>query len=87
MEARSSSNTLVERVKSWWSLDLIEGSDVYTLDLQRKKKDVCIYEHIHDVIVIYCASKSILFKVNNKRVEYRIQSTGMFPPFNIKVKV
>lgn len=51
---RASSNTLVEQVKRRWSSDLIEGSNIYTLDLQRKKspisQGVYLFEHIYGVI-------------------------------------
>lgn len=61
VQAGSSSNTQVEQIKSWRSLDLIEGSNIYTLDLQgRKQMKMCIY--FTWVIILDCDVND--FKLN-----------------------
>lgn len=40
VQAWSSRNTLGELVNSWWSLDLVEGGDIDTLDIVFKLSDL-----------------------------------------------
>lgn len=52
VQVGSSSNTLGKQVNSRWSLDLIEGSNINALDLQRKKNPMSQYVYL-SIFVIF----------------------------------